>query len=334
MGTAETDETDETDTSDTIDLVLGEPGLFLRPDYFELLGRLRDESPVHRTADGLLAVTRYDDVRAISRDPARFVSGKGVLINDPLRDPDGRGDNTFSVLHLDPPLHGAYRSVVNRQFTPRAVAHLETEIRATVGAVLDGVATAEPIDFVDQVAAPIPITVIADFFGVPDADRELFRRWSDEVIAAPDAGTPVSVDAVDPMSSEDFALMAAFLQDHIDSPRTESNDLLNLLKTTPLGDRTLDGLEIMGFCLTLLVAGNETTRTLISGGVEALGRHPDQRAALAADPSLMPGAIEEILRWVTPIQAFCRTAVVDAEVGDTTVARRRDRGDVVRVGQP
>ena len=113
--------------------------------------------------------------------------------------------------------------------------------------------------------------------------------------------------------------MAAFLIGHIDSPATEGNDLLTLLKSSSLDGRPLSRSEIMGFCLTLLVAGNETTRTLISGGVEALARQPDQRAALVDDPSLIPGAVEEILRWVTPIQAFGRTAVVDVEIGGTTV---------------
>jgi len=103
------------------------------------------------------------------------------------------------------------------------------------------------------------------------------------------------------------------------SPATESNDLLDLLKTSRLGDRPLTRVEIMGFCLTLLVAGNETTRTLISGGVEALARHPDQRALLVEDPSHIPGAVEEMLRWVTPIQAFGRTAVVGVDIAGVEV---------------
>ena len=107
-----------------LDFSLTTPGFFLRPDYIEVLGELRRRSPVHRTADGLVAISRYEDVRTISRDPTRFVSGRGVLINDPLRDPAGTGRNTFSILHLDPPLHATYRTLVNRQFTPRAVARL------------------------------------------------------------------------------------------------------------------------------------------------------------------------------------------------------------------
>ena len=276
-----------------------------------MLRFLRRHQPLHRTADGLLAVTRYEDIRAISRDPARFVSGRGVLVNDPLRDPAGTGRNTWSILHLDPPLHAAYRTLVNRQFTPRAVATLAGRIREVVTGVLGTVPTGSAIEFVDEVAAPIPITVIAEMFGVADADRALFRRWSDAVIE--------STDRTPGEQADELAEMATFLMEHVNSPRTESNDLLTLLKGSVLEDRPLSQAEIMGFCMTLLVAGNETTRTLISGGVEALARHPDQQAVLAGDPSLIAAGVEEILRWVTPIQAFGRTATVDVEIAGATV---------------
>jgi len=287
------------------------PGFFLRPDYFEVLAGLRAHAPVHRTADGLVAITRYEDIRAISRDPDRFVSGRGVLINDPLRNPEGTGEDTWSILHLDPPLHAAYRSLVNRQFTPRAVAPLGERIRAVVAQVLDGVEADRSVDFISTVAAPIPITVIAEMFGVADADRDQFRRWSDAVIESTDRSGEEQAD--------ELGQMAGFLLDHIDSPATESNDLLDLLKTSRLGDRPLTRVEIMGFCLTLLVAGNETTRTLISGGVEALADHPEERALLVEDPSLIPVAVEEMLRWVTPIQAFGRTATVGVDIAGVEV---------------
>ena len=127
-------------------LDLTRPGFFLRPDYFDVLADLRMQSPVHRTSEGSWAVTRYDDIRSISRDPDRFVSGRGVLINDPMRSDGSGGLNTFSILHLDPPVHALYRKVVNRQFTPRAVGHLEGTIRRTVTEVLDTVVPDEPVD--------------------------------------------------------------------------------------------------------------------------------------------------------------------------------------------
>ncbi|MGA2837327.1 MAG: cytochrome P450 [Acidimicrobiales bacterium] len=288
-------------------LDLTQPGFYLLPDYFDVLAELRERAPVHRTFDGSWAVSRYDDIRSISRDPGRFVSGRGVLINDPLRSDGSGGLPTFSILHLDPPVHSVYRTIVNRQFTPRAVGHLEGTIRRTVTEVLDVVVPDEPVDAVDALASVVPIAVIAELFGVGDADRELFRRWSDAIIASTD-----HADSTE--SAQEVGRMAEFLVAHIDSPDTEGNSLLDILKSAELDGRPLNGLEIMGFCMTLLVAGNETTRTLLSGGMEALHQRPDQRSILADDPSLLPVAVEELLRWVTPIQAFGRTAAVDVEL--------------------
>ena len=191
------------------------------------------------------------------------------------------------------------------------MARLEDRIREVVVGVLEAAPTDRPFDFVDAVAAPVPIAVIAEMFGVADADRALFRRWSDAVIE--------STDISESERADELGEMAAFLIGHIDSQVTGSNDLLTLLKTSSLDGRPLNQAEIMGFCLTLLVAGNETTRTLISGGVEALAGYPDQRALLVDDPSLVAAGVEELLRWVTPIQAFGRTAVVDVEISEVTV---------------
>jgi len=292
-----------------LQLDLTRPGFYLRPDYFDVLAELRRSAPVHRALDGSWAVSRYDDIRTISRDPDRFVSGRGVLINDPMRS-DGGTLNTFSILHLDPPVHTLYRKIVNRQFTPRAVSRLESTIRHTVASVLDDTVPERPIDGVDDLAAVVPIAVIAELFGVGDADRVVFRRWSDAIIAAPDASGP---------GPEELGRMAEFLLARVDSASSGDDTLLGVLNAAELDGRPLSRVEIMGFCMTLLVAGNETTRTLISGGIEALHQHPAQRQLLAEDPSLLPAAVEELLRWVTPIQAFGRTAVVDVELSGVRV---------------
>ena len=289
-----------------LEIRLGTPGFFRRPDYHQILRRLRSESPVHATADGMVALSRYEDVRDVSRDPERFVSGRGVLINDPLRDPEGTGLGAFSILHLDPPLHAAYRSVVNREFTPRAIRPLEDRIRTVVRDVFDGVDADRPIDLVESLAAAIPLAVIAELLGVAGDDGRQLRRWSDAVIESPDGSSDEQAERVGELMT--------FLLGHVEGTDNHPGGLISLLRTTPVGDRLLTHAEIMGFCLTLLVAGNETTRNLISGGAEALVAHPDQRQALAAEPERMPAAVEEMLRWVTPIQAFGRTAVVDTTI--------------------
>jgi cytochrome P450 len=294
------------------EIELGTPGFFLRPDYHDVLAWLRRHAPVYPTADGMVALSRYADVRDVSRDPSRFVSGRGVLINDPLRSDRGVGQSPFSILHLDPPLHAAYRSVINRQFTPRAVAPLESGIRHVVRQALDATPSDEPVDAVDALAAPIPIAVIGELLGVDGSDVARIRRWSDATIASPDGTTTEQ--------AEQLGALIGYLDDLVRSAPRHPGGLLDVLTSTPVGDRLLDEQEVVGFFLTLLVAGNETTRTLLSGGIEALARHPAQRAALVADPSLVPAAVDELVRWVTPIQAFGRTAVTDAVIGGTTVA--------------
>ena len=238
------------------------------------------------------------------------MSGRGVLINDPLRDVDSGGLGAFSILHLDPPVHAAYRSVVNRLFTPRSVAPLEARIRQVVRRVLDAVPTDEPVDLVDRGRAHPPgrhrrtagarrlrRRAVAPMVGRHHrVGRRIVRRRG-----GPDGGAhglPGRARAVVP---------------------GRPGRAPGCARHHARRDRLLDEGEVIGFLLTLLVAGNETTRTLVSGGAEALARHPDQQALLAGDPSLLARAVEEMLRWVTPIQALGRTAVVDVELAGTPV---------------
>jgi cytochrome P450 len=298
------------------DLDVERAGFYLRPDYFELLGWLRAHAPVHRSANGMWLVSRYDDIREISRDPARFTSRRGALVNDPLRAVEPN-DEAGSLLHLDPPLHADYRKLLNREFTPRAVARMEAAVRTIVSQAFDALAERaadhEVIDLVEQVALPVPVAVIAELLGMGEQDMADVRRWSDATIEVTDnPSEQVLADVTE------FAL---FLNGHV-RQRFEApgDDLLSLLATSTVGDQPLTEPQVQLFCMTLMVAGNETTRSLISGGAQALADHPDQRAALAADLSGVPAAVEECLRWVTPIQAFCRTAVRDLAIGGADVA--------------
>ncbi len=288
------------------------PGLFGRPDVFDAVAALRRDAPAFHVGGDVWVVTRYQDVLEISRDPVRFISRRGVLMNDPLRASAGEADPTYSILHLDPPLHVRYRTLINKRFTPRAVAGLEPAIRAEVVRVLDAVESGSTIDAVAEIAAPIPITVITHLLGIEDVNADDFRRWSDAAIASSDGATEQQL--------MDLGELANFLLAHVDRPASSSGDMLDTLKGASIdGEHPLSRAEIMSFCITLLVAGNETTRTLISGALDVLASHPGQRAALAADPAGIPTAVEEILRWVTPIQAFARTAVVDVEIGEIEV---------------
>ena len=289
------------------------PGFSLRADYYEVLARLRAEAPVFEFAPGMKAVTGYHDIREMSRDPERFCSGRGVLVNDPLRE---GGTIEGSILHMDPPRHRAWRSILNREFTPRAVSGMENTIRARACELLDAIPSGEVVDLVEVLAAPLPVQVICDLLGVPDASRTDFRRWSDAAILASDGTSDLPPDALN-----DVMELLVFLEQlALDKQAHPADDIVSLLVGTQIEDRPMSPGELVTFNMSLLVAGNETTRHLISGGMMALAEHPDQRRAIAADPSAIPTAVEECLRWVTPIQQFARTATRDTELAGAPVA--------------
>ena len=284
---------------------------FTRPDYYEVLARLRADDPVHRGDDGFWVLSRYEDIRELSRDPTRFCSGKGALVNDPVRT-GGMGLRTPSILHMDPPEHAAFRSLLNRRFTPRALTGLAGVIREGACRLLEAVNPREEVDFVAELAAPFPLGVIADLLGIDHADREDFRRWSDAAIESPDLAPGETASAL--------GELAGFINAHIEAKRARpGDDLVSLLVRSEVRGRPLGHDELFMFLLTLLVAGNETTRTLLTGSVLTLHEHPDQRALLLAHLALVPQAVEECLRWVTPVHAFCRTATEDAVVAGTAV---------------
>jgi cytochrome P450 len=286
---------------------------FLRDDFHEVLAWLRAEAPVFECAPGFLTVARYEDIRDLSRDPAHFCSGQGALVNDPLRGSDVPM-LARSLLHMDPPEHSAFRSLLNRRFTPRALAPLAESVRRCAVDVLEKAAGAEEIDFVSELAAPFPLIVIADLLGIAEADRTDFRRWSDAAIESPD------LPPEDTLTS--LIELSRFINDHVLEKRARpGDDLVSLLVASEIDGCPLSKEELYMFLLTLLVAGNETTRTLLSGTALVLDQHPEQRARLVRSPELLPGAVEECLRWVTPVQAFCRTATEDLTVAGHTVAQ-------------
>jgi len=274
---------------------------------------LRTEDPVHRWSDGHWVVAAYDDIREVSRDPARFSSAKGVLVNDPKRVPNSPAAMAPSILELDPPEHPRYRKIVSRAFTPKAVTRLEPRIRELTRQVFDAAPVGENLDFVDHIAAPLPLLVIAELLGMQDADQTQFRAWSDECIKAADGGR-----ADMEILGKFVQFMAEGIADHRANPR---EDILQLIVDAEVdGERLSDG-ELIVFCMSLLVAGNETTRNLVSGGTIALAEHPDQRAWLADAPGERGAhAVEEMLRWVTPIKAFARTATADTELAGQAIA--------------
>jgi cytochrome P450 len=255
------------------------------------------------------AVARHADVQHISKTPDLFCSGKGVLLTDLTRPVV----TTDSIIYVDPPLHAARRKLVSPSLTVRRVADLEPRVRVIVNEVLDGLAPDEVVDGVDGVAAPVPMRVIAELIGVPNEDLAEFRRWSDAMIDAASDFTDESLV----LAGELFTYVAEVVQ----ARRAEArDDLISVLAHGTVEGEPVDDLEINMFVMTLLVAGNETTRTLIGNGLLALANNRDQRTLLVDDPSLLPSAVDELLRWEAPIMNFCRTATRDTEIAGTPIA--------------
>jgi cytochrome P450 len=191
------------------------------------------------------------------------------------------------------------------------VAGLEERVRSIARGCVEQVAPGEAVDLVELVSAPLPLTVIADLLGVPAADRGDFKRWSDlafDVDVRPgDPGWDEFVTA--------FVEMGAYFAQHVEQRRREPrDDLISVLLAAELDGERLDFGTVFEFCRTILAAGNDTTRCLISGGVLALGEHPEQLAALRADTAAIPNAVEEMLRYVTPIHTFIRTTTAATEL--------------------
>jgi cytochrome P450 len=291
---------------DRVDFYLGDPHAAFR--------RLRAEDPLHWYAAGpFWCATRQVEVCEVGRRPRAFSSAHGTqLFEIPLR---LRGTSTPeiadlapSIIQMDPPAHNRHRKLVMSAFTPRVVAALEPRMRALVRKSVASIRPGEPFDFVEAVATPLPMLVIAELLGVPSTDYEAFRRWSDVMIEAGGSGArPETLSTL----IELFGYMVEKAAERRRSPR---EDVLTRLALAELDGERLGDAELAVFCMTLLVAGNETTRNLIAGGMHLLLQHPSQWQKLCADPTLVPNAVEEMLRVGSPIRNFVRRVQHDTEL--------------------
>jgi cytochrome P450 len=302
---------------------LGEYGDGLRTDPHTVYARLRERGPVHRVRWPLpdqyhetWLVVGYEEARAALADPR--LAKDTEKIGFKFLDEELIGKY---LLVADPPQHTRLRGLITRAFTARRVAGLEPRIQEITDRLLDEMLPRGRADLVDAFAYPLPITVISELLGVPELDRERFRKLSNEVVAPSDPGSEY----------DSFAALADYLAELIEDKRCAgpSGDLLSdLIRTTAEDGDRLSVAELRGMAFVLLIAGHETTVNLIGNGVLALLTHPDQLAALRADMSLVDGAIEETLRWEGPVEnATYRYAAEPLEIAGTAI----DRGDPVMI---
>jgi cytochrome P450 len=294
-----------------------------RPEFFlgdphAAFRRLRREDPLpwYAGSGGAWCVLKHADVVTVSLDPQRFTSTRGIQIG---LGPARPREIPLTILEMDPPEHNQHRKLVIHAFTPGATQQLETMVRQIARECLEAIEPGAVTDLVDALAVPLPMYVIAEMLGVPRSDRPAFKRWSDSMI---EAGGGRRSAATDAMLGEMLAYFQAVLGERRRAPK---DDLVSTLARAEIEGERLGDPQILMFCVTLLAAGNETTRNLISGGSLLLMRNPDQRRRLLAERSLLPNAVEEMLRWWTPVQSFIRTATRDTELR----GRRIAAGDVL-----
>jgi cytochrome P450 len=257
------------------------------------------------------ALLRYDDIRFVSTNPALFTSSKGINI-PVLGMPNPVQEN--SLIFMDPPRHRQLRKLINSGFTRRQGALLEPAIREIVAEILDGVQAGSVHDFVEKIAAPLPARVLAELISVPRDDWEQFRAWTDVVVGT--AATNPDLDAF-----EAAGRLFHCVRGLIGTSRTAGRgDVLSVLAGADADGHRLSDDELLDFSFLLLASGIETTRSLLALGTCALIAHPDQRALLIADPALIPGAVEEMLRWTSPVTHMARTATAEVEIRGQRIA--------------
>ncbi|MGW4956153.1 cytochrome P450 [Nonomuraea sp. NPDC004186] len=277
----------------------------------EQLAWLRANSPVHwhEGEPGFWAVTRYEDVVHVSRHSDRFSSHKKLALFEELTQ-EQIDLQRHMMLNQDPPEHTRRRSLVNRGFTPRTIGALEEHIRDICDDLLDK-CTGE-IDFVTEVAAPLPLYVICELLGAPVTDRDKLFTWSNRMIGSQDPDYSETPEVGSAAAMEVYAYANELATRRRDTPK---NDIVTKLLQPNEHGETLDQNEFNLFILLLAVAGNETTRNAASGGMLTLFEHPDQWARLVADPTLAKTAADEIVRWVSPVNLFRRTSTTDQVLG-------------------
>jgi methyl-branched lipid omega-hydroxylase len=300
------------------------------PEYRDAaFATLRREAPVRFFAErpaaagfdagpGYWALTRYDDIVHASRHPGLFRSGMGA---DLAGFPAGVRRFHRSMIHMDDPRHARLRHLIQRGFTARMVRQIEDQVRHRAKVIIDDLLERHPdgeCDFVDQVAAPLPLQVTCEMMGIPAEDQAQVFAWSNVILGFSDPEHGGGYDALLHASEEMFDYAKALGRERSRHPR---HDLVSELMHAEVDGERLSVSELAAFFTLLVVAGNETTRNAISHGIKALTDHPRQREIWWRDPAGVARlAVEEIVRWATPVRHFRRTASRDTEIRGVRIA--------------
>lgn len=290
----------------------------VQDDPYPMYGLLRGRCPVYRAEQSnTWVLSRYADVESALLDPGTYSSASGVVPT-----PDGMQITEQlmpMMLMMDPPRHGELRSLVSKAFTARRVAGMADTVQAVTDELLGSLEDEPGCDFVKEFAGPLPAMVIADLLGVPRADRDQFRAWSTTLVQANPLQDLSGLELAGPAVAAAASLydyFSAFLDDRRSTPR---DDLISALVQAEVNGERLTNEELLGFCLLLLVAGHETTSNLLGNSAVVLAEHPRARRRMADNPTLIAPAIEELLRYDSPVQGLSRTLAHDVTLHGQTM---------------
>lgn len=295
---------------DDPEFYLGDPNATFR--------RLREEDPLHWYEEGRFwVVTKYEDLKHISSHPLTFRSSRVAILSDLIdaklgREPMNGGHR--GIMFMDPPEHGAHRKAVSVRFTPKAVQEMEEHVRRVIADIFDALPDGE-FDWIEHVAEPVPVYVFSKLLGVPEEDWPKVSSWA-TTIANVGAGQATDGD-MELIFGEIGPYLLALTEERRNAP---TDDILTMLTTIDIDGVPFDEIQVMTYALTLLAAGSETTQSLIAGLADCLDRFPDQAARLFGDPELASSAVEETLRWWTPVMSMARQTAVDVELRGKRVA--------------
>ena len=294
------------------------------------LGRaLRDRAPVHKAALGFWVFARHADCLALLRDRRASADAQHLDYSrmpegfQPRRDPDDplavAVIEARPFLFRDPPDHTRLRGLVAKAFTPRMVESLRERTQQVVDELLDAALEADRVDLLADFAYPLPVRIICDLLGVPHDDQDRFKGWSTSLARGLDPDFLLTPEVMAERDDAVLQFAAYFFELLAERRRSPGDDLLSRLVAVEDDGSVLSEGEMLSTCILLLVAGHETTVNLIAGGAVALLDHPDQRRRFADQPDLQRPAVEEMLRYVSPVQLTGRSFIEDVEIGGVTV---------------
>jgi cholest-4-en-3-one 26-monooxygenase len=307
----------DTHLPDTLD-VIG-PDTFARSGYpHEAWKRLRCEAPIHwfdlSGGVGFWAVTRREDIVWISKQPRRFQNAPRLAIFEEGAPVEGERTLARHLLNMDPPEHAEFRKAASHWFTPRAIRRRQSEVERIARdllAEMAGEGEERTADFVADLTAPLTLHVLADMLGVPRRDWRLMFRWTNQIAGASDPEYQAAGEPVSSVEDARHGLFDYFSELAAERRKQPRDDMVSVLSNATVGGEPMPAFELMSYFLLLVVAGNETTRNAASGGLLALIENPDEMQKLRASPRLVPTAVEEIVRWTSPVIQFCRTPAED-----------------------